>query len=250
MEIKEILSELEYNKGYFPHEAVREAIRQKEKMIPELLKVLENVERNIHQIEERPDYMAHIYAMFLLAQFREKKAYPLIVNIFSHPGDTSYKIGGDFLTEDLPRVLASVCHGDTRLIEQLIAKRDADEYARSAGLRALLILVVNGKKRREEVMEYYKALFRGGLEREPSAVWNELALCSSYLSAEEVYEDIERAYEEDLVDPLFIDLEDVKELLSAGWERNLRCLKEDHHYQLVEDTIGSMEWWACFQAER
>lgn len=88
--------------------------------------------------------------MFLLAQFREKRAYPLIVNLFSHLGDTSDNIAGDFVCEDLHRVLASVCHGDTTLIKQLIENRDADEYVRGAGLRALLVLVVNGKKTREE----------------------------------------------------------------------------------------------------
>jgi hypothetical protein len=161
MEMKEDLSELEYNKGLFPYEAVREAITQKEKMITELLKILEDVEKKIHQIKEQPTYMAHIYAMFLLAQFKEKRAYPHIVDIFSHPGDTSDKIGGDFVCEDLPRILASVCHGDTTLIKQLIENRDAGEYVRDAGLRTLLILVVNGEKTREEVMDYYKSLFRG-----------------------------------------------------------------------------------------
>lgn len=250
MEIKEVLSEVEYNKGSFPYEAVQEAITQKDKMIPELLKILENVEKNIYRIEEQPNYMAHIYAMFLLAQFREKRAYPLIVDIFSHPGDTADKIGGDFMCEDLPRVLASVCHGDTTLIKQLIENRDADEYVRDAGLRALLILVVNGERTREEVMDYYKSLFRGKLEREYSMVWNGLVTCSSYLCPEEVYEDIKKAYEDDLVDSFFINLENVDEYLSMGWGKNFSRLKNDVHYQFIDDTINCMEWWACFQPEK
>jgi len=246
MEIKEILSELEYNRGYFPYEAVREAIERKEKIVPELLKILEDAEKNIHQIEEQPDYMAHIYAMFLLAQFREKRAYPLIVDIFSHSGD----VGGDLVTEDLPRILGSVCHGDTTLIKHLIEDREADEYVRDAGLRTLLVLVVNGEKTREEVVDYYKSLFKGKLEKEPSMVWCGLVSCSSYLCAKELYEDIRRAYEDDLVDPFFISLEDVDEYLSMGWEKNLDRLKKDPHYQLVDDTISCMEWWACFQQKK
>jgi hypothetical protein len=31
------------------------------------------------QIDAEGDYMAHLYAMFLLAQFRETRAYPLVV---------------------------------------------------------------------------------------------------------------------------------------------------------------------------
>lgn len=247
MEIKKVLSEMEYNTGSFPYEAVREAITQKEKIVPELLKILENVEKNIDQIEEQSNYMAHIYAMFLLAQFREKRAFPLIVDIFSHPGDTSDKIGGEFVCESLPRVLASVCHGDTTLIKQMIENRDLDEYVRDAGLRALLTLVGNGEKTREEVMDYYKSLFRGKLKRKHSMVWDGLVSCSSYLCPKEVYEDIKKAYEDDLVVPFFINLKDVDKHLSIGWEKNLSRLKKDPHYQFIDDTISCMDWWACFQ---
>lgn len=250
LEIQEILSKLEYNPGSFPYEAVKEAIKQKEAIIPELLKILENAEKNINFIKENPNYFAHIYSMFLLAQFREKSAYSLIVDLFSHPGDTSDCIAGDFLTEDLQRVLASVCHGDTNLIKQLIENREADEYARDAGLRALLILAINGEKTRDEIMDYYKSLFREKFEREYSFIWNGLVSCSSYLCPKKVYEDIKKAYEEDLVNPIFMNLEDVNEYLSRGWEINLERLKKDVHYQFVDDTISSMEWWACFKPKK
>ena len=194
--------------------------------------------------------MAHIYAMFLLAQFREKRAYPLIVNLFSHPGDTSDNIAGDFVCEDLPRVPASVCHGDTTPIKQLIENRDADEYVRDAGLRVLLILVLHGKKTREEILKYHKSLFRGKLEREPSMVWNGLISCCCDLYPKEVYEDIKKAYEEFLVDPIFITLNDVKDILNKGEDKMLNRLKDDIHYKFIDDTLSEMEWWACFQPEK
>ena len=156
MKIKEILEELEYNKGYFPYKAVKEAIAQKDMIIPCLLNILEDAERNIHRIEEETRYMAHIYAMFLLAKFKEKRAYPLVVSLFSHSGDTSDNIAGDFVCEGLPQVLASVCHGDTTLMEQLIEKRDADEFARESALRAFFILVVNGKKTSMEWWAFFQ----------------------------------------------------------------------------------------------
>ncbi|MFQ6127387.1 MAG: DUF1186 domain-containing protein [Thermoplasmata archaeon] len=250
LETQEILSKLEYNTGSFPYEAVQEAIKQKEVIIPELLRILENAERNIDYIKERPDYFAHIYSMFLLAQFREKRAYPLIVDLFSHPGDTSDSIAGEFVCEDLPRVLASVCQGDTTLIEQLIESRDADGYVRDAGLRALLTLVVNGEKTRDEIIAYYKSLFTGKLERTYSFVWTGLVACSSDLCAREVFEDMKKAHEEGLVDPFFINLEDVNEHLSMEWEENLIRLEDDEHYQFIDDTIRCMEWWACFKPEK
>ncbi len=249
LEIKEILSKLEYNTGSFPREAVTEAIRQKDTIVPELLAVLQHAAENITFIEEHPDYMLHIYAMFLLAQFREKRAYPLIVKLFSYPGVDSDAIAGDFVTEDLPRVLASVCDGDTTLIEQLIENREVDEWVRVACVHALVVVVACGVKSRETVMEYYKTLFQGKLERNPNSAWGSLVACCCDLGPDDVYEDITRVFQEDLVDSFFIDLEYVQQYLGKSWSELQKKLQDDCHNLLIEDTIEDMEWWACFQPE-
>lgn len=249
MEIKEILSDLEGYKKSFPNEAVTDAITQKEMITPELLRILEQAEKNIHQIETEPDYMAHIYAMFILAQFREKRAYPLIINLFSYPGKTSFDIAGDFICEDLPRVLASVCDGDSTLIKQLVENTDANEYVRFSALKALLVLVVNGKSTRKDVIEYYESLFKGKLERKNSMVWNGLISFSSHLCAQEVYEDIKNAYNEKLIDPFFFSLNDMEEYFSRGWEKNLVMLKDDFHYTYVDDIVNYLKGWHWFTSE-
>ncbi|MDI6856693.1 MAG: DUF1186 domain-containing protein, partial [Candidatus Thermoplasmatota archaeon] len=59
-----------------------------------------------------------------------------------------------------------------------------------------------------------------------------------------------KAYEDDLVDSFFINLENVDEYLSMGWGKNFSRLKNDVHYQFIDDTINCMEWWACFQPEK
>jgi hypothetical protein len=249
VEIKEILSKLEYNTGSFQDEAVKEAIRQKDKIIPELLEILKHANENIMFIEEHPKYIAHIYSMFLLAQFREKRAYSLIVNLFSNPGKDYDRIAGDFVTEYLPRVLASVCHGDTTLIKKLIENREIDEWVRVGSLHALVTLVASGKKSREEVMNYYKNLFQGKLERETIYAWGTLVACCCHLHPAEVYEDIKRAYEDKLVDSFFIDMEDVQQYLDKSWNELHKDLRNDVHHSLIDDTISNMEWWACFQTE-
>ncbi len=250
MEIEEILKELEYGRGYFPYEAVQEAIRRKDEIIPELIKILEYTEKNIHKIENDPDYVAHMFAMFLLAQFREKRAYPLVVKIFSYPGETSEKIAGDFVTEHLARVLASLSNGDTTLIKQLIENRKAYEYVRAAALQALLILVINGQISREELIDYFKSLVREKLERKPSIIWIDLALFSSYLCAEELYEDIKLACQKGLIENSFFSMEDFDEYLAKGWEKSLEELKSERDYRFIEDTVECMRGYGCFEPER
>ena len=99
-------------------------------------------------------------------------------------------------------------------------------------------------------MKYYKSLFRGKLEREPSMVWNVLVSCCCYLHPKEVYEDIKKAYKEFLVDPCFINLKEVEEYLDMNQDEIFYKLKNDVHYKFIDDTISDMEWWACFQPEK
>ncbi|HEY73154.1 MAG: DUF1186 domain-containing protein [Chloroflexi bacterium] len=246
MRIPEILEKLEmFHGGVFPREALQEAIAQREQITPELLKILEYARKNTKELLA-VGYMTHIYALYLLAQFREQRAYPLIVDFFSIPGEVTLDVTGDVVTEDLSRILASVCGGDTSLIKSLAENERANEFVRDAALEALLVLAAIGEMSREEVVTYYQSLF-AKFERTPSIIWSGLVGCCTDLYPEEVMDDIEQAFDDGLVSKMFIDLEWVRENLAAGKEKALERLKSDRRKTLIDDTIKEMEWWACFR---
>ena len=245
MNTQEILEELKYNTGVFPRRALQEAVASKEQITPALLKIIEDATL-LPEVLYDESYIAHIYAMYLLAQFGERRAYPLIVEFFSIPGEITLDCTGDVVTEDLHRILASVAHGDTSLIKSLAENNDANEYVRGAALDALLTQLVCGEATRQEVMAYYQSLFRGGLTREPSQVWASLVSCSTDLYPEEVVGDIRQAFEEGLVDEMFIDVRYVMEAFARDREIVLRELWRDRKRRFIEDLIEDMEWWACF----
>jgi hypothetical protein len=246
MDVEDIVEQLESYDGTFPRKALKEAIAKKEQITPILLQILEESANNIEDLFEQEDYMAHIYAMFLLAQFRDKRAYPLIVDFFSTPGEISLEATVDVVTEDLDRILASVCWGDMSLIKRLAENEAADEYVRNAALESLVCLVATGQMSREEVLAYYKSLFESELSKQPSHFWDGLVSCCTDLYPEEVYPEIKQAFEEDLIDESFIDLDFVDGQLALGREDVLAELQGDR-YRLIEDTIKELEWWACFQ---
>jgi hypothetical protein len=250
MEIAEILHQLERATGKFPRAAVEAAVACREEIIPELLRILQDVVDRAAQLDAEGDYMAHLYAMFLLAQFREPRAYPLVVRLALLPGDLQYSFCGDFITSDLGQVLASVCGGELGGIRSVIENEDADEWARGAALSSLVTLVAAGQKTREEIVTYFACLFRGKLARKWSHVWDELVSCSSEIYPQELIDDIERAYKERLVDPTYIGFDDVQRDLTMGKDLVLARLADNPHRHLVADTIQEMGWWACFRDER
>ena len=247
MELQEILRKLEFNTGAFPREAIVEAIARKDQIIPALLDIVEDAQRDIQKGSDKKGFMAHIYAMFLLAYFREKRSYPLIVDFFSIPGEPALDVTGDVVTEYLGRILASVCHGDSNLIENLVENEEANEFVRDAALRGLAALVACEVTTREEVMGYFKTLFHGKLERTPSYVWTGLVICCTDLYPEEVLEDIHQAFKDGLVAKRSIGYETVTRQMMLEKTKVLRNLKQNRHYHLMGNTVDEMGWWHCFK---
>jgi hypothetical protein len=167
----------------------------------------------------------------------------------SLPGKLLKSLCGDFITVGLGQVLASVCGGELEGIQSLIENEGVNEYARSVALGSLATLVAVGQKSRDEIVSYFTALFRGKLERRWSQVWNGLVAYSSDLYPEELMDDIERAYEEGLVEPGYVGLDEVKQDLAMGKDRMLARRANSHHRRLVEDTVAEMGWWACFRED-
>jgi len=240
MTIPEILKELEPYTGRFPMEAMKAAIEQREAITPELLCVLETVAEDPPAFARREDYMAHVFALFLLAQFREKRAYAPIIKIFSAPGETTYDLAGDIVTGDLSRILASVYDGDPAPLHGLIENEKADEFVRSAAIEALLMLERSGQMSREVVVGYLRSLFHGKLERQHSFVWDGLVCAVADMPAPELLEEVRQAYADSIVDPCVASLEGIERDLAAGEpagrQENL----------LITDAITELEGWASF----
>ena len=95
-------------------------------------------------------------------------------------------------------------------------------------------------------MSYFARLFRGQLARQPAQVWNELAMCSAYLCADELIDDIKQAYREELIDESYVGLDEIESDIALGKDSVPSRLEADPNFQLVEDTEREIGWWACF----
>jgi len=226
--VPEILKALELNTGRFPRRAVQEAIEQRDAITPELLRVLEDVAENPAAFAERDDYMLHLFAMYLLAQFREKRAYRPLVRIFSAPGDIPDQLAGDTVTEDLNQIFGSVYDGDTEPLQRLVEDDSVNEYVRSAAIGTFIVLANSGQMTREEVAGYYRTLFEGKLKREPNHAWNSLVSAVADLPAPELLEHVRRSYGDDLVERMFATLEDI-ESRSRRWNGGPAFSPSDPH---------------------
>ncbi len=78
---------------------------------PELLEILEYPLTDVERLSMDGKYLVHFPAIYMLAYFREIRAYDFIIRIASLPDEQVYELLGDTITEDFGRILASVCGG-------------------------------------------------------------------------------------------------------------------------------------------
>lgn len=251
MTVQETLDQLKYGyHGKFPRKAFLAAIEQREAITPGLLAILEHAIANPEEVAQDGGYIGPLCAMYLLGEFREPRAYPLLVRFCRLDQHHVDDIVGDLVTEGLDRILASVCAGDIGPMQAMVEDATLNEFTRSAALSGLAVLVVEDVIPCEAVVAYFRELFHGRLEREYSFVWSQLACVCADLGAAELLPEIERAYAAGLCDPFVAGLDELRRDLAHDHAIALPALKRKRSYRFISDAVNELGSWACFQNPR
>nr|WP_019537154.1 DUF1186 domain-containing protein [Paenibacillus ginsengihumi] len=245
-----LLESIRYNEGKFPRKELQQLIDNKEEAIPHLLAIVEEVINHPDAYLDEPSRIDLIYSLYLLAQFRETRLYPLLIQFLNLPEADMDAFLGDVVTEGVGRILASVYSDDITPVQKIIENEELDEFIRGQGLHALSILVLHGRLEREWVIDYFRGLLEEKCSEEYPTFNAQIISSLADLYGQEAYDVMKRAYEKQLVDTMMIELDDVERILKMPMDVVLENHRKDHHFQFVEDTIKELEWWACFEQER
>ena len=157
---------------------------------------------------------------------------PPIVQYFAQLGPEVEALDatGDIVTEDLHRILASVCQGDLSLIKQLIDDSKTNEFVRGAAMESLVVLYNEGKLTYDELINYFKALINEKLEQEEDeSFWASLMFCCDKIYPGELFDVLIDCFKRELVDTFMIDEEDIIDTMRSGKENVSAQLKNDKH---------------------
>lgn len=241
MEVKEIIENLKYNNNRkFQKEAILEARKKKEEVTEILLTELDKVANNIKKYSEDQSYFLPLYAMFLLAEFREKKAFPIIIQLITNEQNAVEDLLGDLITEDLKRILASTFDGNVDSLYKVITNLELNEYVRGATFQALEILNQYNIITKEEIIKMIDKMLDKELKEDDSIVISDIV---RFISRNQIFEKI------DLVRNLYNDYR-VNVQMIGDYDQFIDDIygKIDYHenHSMIEDTIKSLSWWACF----
>lgn len=246
MNIEEIVNELKYCNGDVPKEALKEAINRKDEIIPELLRMLEYASKNVKEICSGDDnFFGYSYAMFLLAEFKEKRAFKYIIELLNKDNETIECILGDSYTDYLARIIASVYDGDDNALFSIIENEDIDEFVRSSVLQSFSILYLNGVKERSFLVDYLRHLIENKKKTDDSYIYYEIFDEVKLLRLVELEDIIEKTFS------AVEQKEDIEELKEIFKDENYTIDKTDYpirpFYEYIYDSIKMIEKWQCFE---
>ncbi len=216
----------------------------REEAIPELLEILEYTLSNVERLPKDGEYLIHFLAVYMLAYFRETRAFDYMIRIASMPDEQAYNLLGETITEDFGRILASICDGNIEPIKGIIEDSSLDEYIREQALNSLLILLNIGAVSREQLVSYFKELFNGKLEVDYSIIWDSLPFACSLMHPKGLEDDIRKAVTDNKVMGIIAEPDFMERQLQRPVKEVLDELKADESYSLIsEENVYSLERW-------
>jgi hypothetical protein len=240
---EEILAELSAVNTKQPLAALESADIHREVLIEPLLHAIELGLENPTGLPEG-EAMLFSYATYLLAKWRETRAYPLIIRWFSLPGEDAFVIGGDTVTQDGTKFLASTFDGDFEPLKSLILNRQANEFCRGQAVESMALLAAWGEVPRETVEENFLWLAREALDREPSQVWNNLASSAVDIEALRTFPELRRAFDEGLIESGYISASELDEVEAGPQGKRIELYRESQ--PPISNIAESTSWWQCF----
>ncbi|MDP1604909.1 MAG: DUF1186 domain-containing protein [Legionella sp.] len=238
--IEQIENELFYLKNGFPKDGVQAAIDQQSAITPKLITCLSKAIEDVSRVEDND--IGHLFAVFLLSQFQEKKAFELIIRLARLPEEDIDYLIGDCITDDLQRFIASTYNGDLPAIKNLIEDTEVNLWSRVAGIESLIILINEEKLEVDETALYLSSLFTHPSFSNDHHLIAYLILSCCALDPQRFHDEIHKAFEEQKVDTFVVDRADFKKSLA-----NPEAYKTNGNYTLIKDTIAELQYWPCFE---
>jgi len=245
--VDEVLAVLSREHSVQPQEALESADAHQAALVDPLLAAMERVLADPVDVSDA-DAILFAYALYLLAKWREPRAYPFVVRWLSLPEEVPFEIAGDVVTQDGARMLAAVCDGDLEPLKRLAAYPGADEYGRGAAIGALALVAAWAEVPRDRVIEVLRWLAQEGLEREPSHAWDSLVGACHDVEAVELFDLLRDAYQVGLVDRMYMAESELDRLQAAPRGRQLAEIRERH--PPIDDVADDISWWSSFSARK
>ncbi len=239
--------EAEYT-GKLPVAAMRAAQQRREEITPFLIDSIRKATEAV-RAGSKVASDAHLFALFLLTEFRSREALPVILEAVSLPEEGPFELFGDAITEDLSSILAELAADTPAVVDELLANRSVNTYVRWEAAQTYLHWVRDERLSREQAVQRLREHLQNAVaERNVDVVSGLVTELTSY-APHEARAEIEDAFRQKLVDTSIVSFDFVDRSIAEGESRFQKELQNCWPTG-VSDAVDELSGWYAFQEPR
>ncbi len=197
MTLQKAFSEIHFYRGVPPIESYKFLIEHKDEASPHLLQELKNAVQRHGRTGDY--YVAHIHSLVLLSQFREKKAYPIIVELLNLPIEAIDRLIGEMITQSLHKVITSVYDGNPEPLFRLLNNHEVDVFIKKVVATSFSGLIHQKLIDKELVIFRLQEIIASGKMNQDPAFFTALSFMTMESKLEPLYDIVRAAFKIDLV---------------------------------------------------
>lgn len=237
--MRDIIKEFNEDEEVFAKDAVLYARENKGKINDILLKEVECFVNNMSDYEDNIPPISFVYAVYLLAEFEDKRLFKLLVKLYKERDYKKYDFLGDELSNRLRLILVSVFDNDFESLNSIIEDKKINEYVRAEFLDTYIYFYDHEMISSKDLKDYLIKLIEL-YDYKKDFIYNTILDVIINAHFFDMKEEVQKLFYYDVIDlrmrggyDSFIDL-------IFNYEDN------SDKFDKIKDTIKEMSWWACF----
>ncbi|HEV8051107.1 MAG TPA: DUF1186 domain-containing protein [Parachlamydiaceae bacterium] len=213
LSVEDIINKFRIGFTEHPQDELQAASELENELTPHLLEDLEFALNNPGMISHL--YMGHIFALYLLAEYRRKDAFPYLLKFLYMPQDSLDELFGDTYLIDFDRIIASVFNGEIKPLLDVFEDKKICDHSRFLAFNSVMILMNQGLIEKDMILSYIEDQLVAALENKNE--WLVTTLVDSIMNyrLERFYPLAYKAFDISLVDRCMLTLNDFKLKVSS-----------------------------------
>ena len=234
--------------GPLPRDALEAAGQSRDAMVPVFLDYIDRLQSA--KIVDLKGMDAFIFGFFLLAEWRETRAYRPLAKLLRRDPEFLDALMGDAITESSARVMAGVFDGDVQPLFDILLDDDADGFLRGEMFDTLAIIALQDDTLRPSIAAFLMDFFDLTGTVSGEEIWWAWAECIAALGLATMEPQVRAVFDRGLIAPDHSRIGDFTQRLQAtvdaGRPEWFTGLSSN---TLITDTIAELEPWYCFTPE-
>ncbi len=232
----------------FPKAAMIAAGADRETMVPVFVDLVSRLGSQPVSAMKDDEVMALIPIVHMLGEWRDPRAYRPLVHLLRRPTRILDHLLGDAITETSFRVIAGTFDGDLQPLFEAIEDPEADDFARSSLMNALVLITQLHPDQRTSIENYFRT-FRRRCPEVPGDVLAGWVDAIADLGLEDMSEDVRVVFDTKLIPEDYCNFDHFLEDLQAT--RDAGGIPENSRYgkSVIADAVEELSKWHCYSDE-